>query len=116
MVFPAQDGPYGNRGERVHFELQSGHLENEFKRLADVPPGDQQGGALETLGRMVWRRTGHYLRSGRASRQLAEARKVHRLRLAAFDYCFGEGLFRLIELDEEAAPEMVRVLNRSKRE
>jgi hypothetical protein len=41
---------------------------------------------------------------------LAEARKIHRLKLAAFDYSFGEGHFHLSELDEEAAAEMQWVL------
>jgi hypothetical protein len=114
MVFPAQDGPYGNRGERVYFELDSGYLENEFRRIADSLPDEEREDAWETLGRTVWRRTGDCLRCGQASRQLAEARKVHRLRLAAFDYCFGEGLFHLSELDEEAAGEMRRVLEKCK--
>jgi len=101
IVFPAQDGPWGHRGERVYFELHSRHLDNDLSRIDDA---------------LVWEQEGECLRNRKASLQLAEARQSHRLRLAAFDYDFGEGLFHLSELDEEAATEMQRELANFKRQ
>jgi len=116
MLFPAHDGPYGNRKERVYFELSSDYLQNEFLRISDVVPDREQEREWQALGRKVWGRVGDCLHGGQASRELAEARKVHGLRVSAFDYCFGEGLFHLSDLDEEAASAMRKELARCKRE
>src|SRR5262245_7167289 len=37
IVFPSQDGPNGNRGERICFQLFSIYLENEFLRIGEIP-------------------------------------------------------------------------------
>jgi hypothetical protein len=93
MVFPSQDGPFGNREERLYFELSSEHLEKENRRVGDSLPDGKRDEAWEALNRKVWEQVGNALRIGEASRQLAEAHKEHRFRLAAYDYDFGEGLF-----------------------
>jgi hypothetical protein len=115
MVFPAQDGPEGNRAERVYFELSSNYLENEFLRRGAAASTECRARAWEELVKNVWEQVENCLCHGQASRQLAEARKVHRFRLAAFDYNFGEGLFHLTELDREASAEMQKELEKFKR-
>src|SRR4051794_17181928 len=47
IVYPAQDGPYGNRGERVCFQLCSGHLEAAFRQFADLLPDGERERAFE---------------------------------------------------------------------
>jgi hypothetical protein len=113
IVYPVH-GPHGNREERIHFEFCSFYLANEFRRITETLPDDQVNQALNELGDKVWGRVGECLRYGQASRQLAEARKTHRFCLAMFDYCFGEGPFRLTELDEEATAEMRKEMVRIK--
>jgi hypothetical protein len=115
IVFPAHDGPYGNRGERICFTLSSNYLENEFLRIGEITSVHQQEAAWKELGEKVWGRIGDCLRHGQASRELAEARKVHPFRLAAFDFDFPEGLFHLTDLDEVALSEMQKELARSQR-
>lgn len=112
MVFPSQDGPGGNREERLYFELYSQHLQHEFNRISDSLPEEERDRALKELCLKVWQRIGDSLRNGQASQQWTEARKVHRLRLAALDHNFGEGPIRLSELDELAAAEPRRKLDR----
>jgi hypothetical protein len=115
LVYPAQDGPNGDRGERIFFDFNSDYLENRHSYITEALTGLELQRAWKELAGVVWWRVSDCLRHGKASRQLAEARKVHRLRLAAFDYGFGEGLFYLTELDEEAAAEMQKELARSRR-
>lgn len=114
LVYPAQDGPYGNRGERIYFEISSGYLRNEFARISDLPTDNDVQRELKTLEDTVWGRVGECLRQGQASRRLAEARKIHRFYLAIFNYCFPEGLLRLTELDKLATAIMRELLARLK--
>src|SRR5262249_9938847 len=72
-------------------------------RIAAIPDADKRERALRRLGIEVWRRVGDCLSHRKASRRLVQARKAHRLRLAGFDYGFGEGPFRLTELNSSAA-------------
>jgi hypothetical protein len=113
IVYPAQDGPCGNRGERIYLQIRSSYLEDEFRRITETLTDSQVNLALGELADKVWERVGECLRHGQASRHLAEARKVHWFRLAMFDYNFGESPFRLTELDEEAAAEMKQELIRT---
>jgi len=98
---PSQDGPHGDRGVRVCFELSSGYLEAESQRVSESVPEAEQEEAWEALAARVWRRVGESLAGGAASEELAAARRSHRLRVAAYDYNPGEGPFRL---DENGAP------------
>jgi hypothetical protein len=97
IVFPSQDGPGGDRGERVSFELASDHLEAASERIGDTVPEPKQEAAWEALARRVWRRIGECLRDGDAAVELAAARRSFRLRVAGYDYDPGEGPPRLTE-------------------
>jgi hypothetical protein len=116
IVFPAQDGPYGNRDERILYDLNSAYLETEFARIAKSLTGNERLLAWKELEDKVWERVRESLCHGEASRSLADARRVYRFRLAAFDYTFEEGRFRLADLDEEAAVQMQKELARFKRD
>jgi hypothetical protein len=116
MVFPSQDGPNGNRGERIYFEFRSNCLENEFLRIGMLGTQAGRSSAWEEMENRTWHRVGDCLTKGHAARQLAKARKIHRFRIAAFDFCFGEGLFHLPELDKEATVEMQELLVRLKKQ
>jgi hypothetical protein len=92
IVFPSQDGPFGNRGERVCFELSSKHLEVACLRIGEVVPEVEQDAAWADLSRRVWQRVSECLVSGVASQEFAFARQSHRLLIAGFDYEAGEKL------------------------
>jgi hypothetical protein len=92
IVFPSQDGPFGNRGERVCFELSSKHLEAAFCRIGEVVPDADRDAAWTTLSRNIWNRVSECLISGKASQEFAIARQSHRLLIAGFDYEAGEKL------------------------
>jgi hypothetical protein len=100
IVFPSQDGPYGDRVERVCFELASEHLEVESRRVADSIPDAEQDEAWEALAVAVWGRVGECLTAGDSARELSAARRTHKLRVAGYDYNPGEGPFRLAESGE----------------
>ena len=38
IVFPSQDGPHGDRGERVCYELSSEHLETASRKIGEALP------------------------------------------------------------------------------
>jgi hypothetical protein len=43
IVFPSGDGPHGDRGERVCFELAGEHLLSEFRRInAEASEADRE--------------------------------------------------------------------------
>jgi hypothetical protein len=95
IVFPSHDGPEGDRGERVCFELASEHLLSLFQLVdASSPQADQ---AWADLSRHVWGRVSQCLTEGAAARELKVARRTHRLRIAGYDYQPGEGLWWLTE-------------------
>ncbi len=96
IVFPSRDGPHGDRGEPVCFELSSAHLEAASRRIgASVPDADQDA-AWAVLAERVWRRVSECF-AGAAGRELAAGRVLHRLRVAGYDYQPGEGPWRLTE-------------------
>jgi hypothetical protein len=97
IVFPSQDGPHGDRAERVCFELSSEHLEAESRRVSQSVPDAEQEGAWEALALRVWRRVSECLTAGEAARVLCTARRSHALRVAGYDYNAGEGPIRLTE-------------------
>jgi hypothetical protein len=97
IVFPSQEGPSGDRVERVCFELASEHLEVESRRVGNSIPEDEQDEAWEALNVAVWRRVGECLTAGDSSSELSAGRRSHRLRVAGYDYNPGEGSFRLTE-------------------
>jgi hypothetical protein len=97
IVFPSQDGPHGNRVERVCFELSSEHLEAESHRVSESVPGVEQDEASEVLASRVWHRVSECLARGDAEHELANARQSHKMRVAGYDYNPGEGPFRLAE-------------------
>jgi hypothetical protein len=100
IVFPSQDGPYGDRAERVCFELASEHLEVESRRAAESVSMANQDEAREALAVAVWRRVGESLTVGDSARALRAARLTHKLRVVGYDYNPGEGPFRLAESGE----------------
>lgn len=97
MVFPSHEGPFGNRGERVCFELSSKHLEAACSRIGEALPTSDRDAAWTALGRRVWGRVSECLASGAASQELARARRIHKLRIAGYDYEPGEKLFWLTQ-------------------
>jgi hypothetical protein len=97
IVFPSQDGPHGDRGERVCFELASEHLLTVFRQVKDAAPEADREWVWVELSRRVWVRTSECLLSGAAGRELTAARQLHRLRVAGYDYRPGDGLYWLTE-------------------
>jgi hypothetical protein len=83
IVFPSQNGPDGNRDERVCFELSSAHLELAAQR--------------DGHSHQVWTRVSACLLHGAAGQALTAAQRSHRLRVAGYDYNPGEGLWWLEE-------------------
>lgn len=100
IVFPSQSGPFGDRGERVCFELSSEHLEGGSRRVGDSVPDSEQDAAWGRLAASVWRCVNQCLTAGEASRELSAARGSHKLRVVGYDYDPGEGPFRLTESGE----------------
>jgi len=109
IVFPSDDGPFGDRNERVCFQLFSDHLQQEFDRICELPD-EQRQDKWDRLGQKLWNRVGDSLREGKAQHALASARLSHPMKLAAFDYTAGEGLFHLPEIDPRASAEMQQQL------
>jgi hypothetical protein len=97
IVFPSQEGPHGDRGERICFELASEHLLTVFRRVTSEVPETDRELVWVDLSRRVWVRVSECLLSGAAGRELATARRSHRLRVAGYDYQPGEGLWRVTE-------------------
>jgi hypothetical protein len=97
IVFPSKDGPLGDRGERVCFELSSEHLVSESRWVSESVKEIEQDGAWEGLASRVWHRIGECLVRGEAAHQLATAREFHGMRVAGYDYNPGEGPLRLAE-------------------
>jgi len=104
IVFPSQDGPFGDRGERVCFELSSKHMEAESPRIGRLVPEAEQDGAMETLASRVWLQVSECLTRGQAARELVAARRSHKLRISGYDDQPGEGPFRLAESRAIASP------------
>jgi hypothetical protein len=103
IVFPSQDGPHGDRGERVCFELSSLHLEAASKRVFESVSEAEQDSAYAVLFDRFWQRIGECLTVGEAAVALAVARQFHRMRIAGYDYAPGEYPWRLTELGEYVA-------------
>jgi hypothetical protein len=97
IVFPSRDGPLGDRGERVCFELSSEFLANQSRWVSESVQEPEQDGVWEEFASSVWRRVGESLLGGQSAHQLAVARKLHKMRVAGYDYSPGEGPFRLAE-------------------
>jgi len=115
IVYPSQEGPFGNRGERIYFELSSQHLENESIRIGDAwTSGTLSESACDIawheLKMRVWGSVEYALRFGGAALELAAARQTHPFWLACYDYAPGEDHFQLIGLDEEADIELHKQL------
>jgi hypothetical protein len=105
IVWPSQEGPHGDRGERVCFELSSQYLEAASLAISESVPDSEKDAAWAALGDRVWRRVGVCLTTGTAGRELAVARRSHPLRVAAYDYNPGEGPFRLSQDGVYPAPQ-----------
>ena len=104
IVFPSRDGPHGNRGERVCFELSSEHLEAESRRVSELVSKPEQDASWEALASRVWHRVSECLTSGEAYRELSTARRSHKMRVAGYDYNPGEGPFHLDESGRATSP------------
>lgn len=97
LVFPSQDGPHGDRQERVCFELAGEHILSEFRRVKTEAAEADLEWVWTDLSRRVWRHVSACLLSGAASKELSTARQCHRLKVAGYDYQPGEGLWWLTE-------------------
>ena len=97
IVFPSKDGSHRDRVERLCFELASRHLEAESHRINRSFPEDDRDAAWEAQAVAVWRLVGGCFADGNASRELAAARRTHRMRVTGYDYNLGEGPLRLTE-------------------
>jgi len=97
IVFPSQEGPYGDRIERVCFELSSEYLEAAVRQVSKSVPEADQESMWVSLSRRMWMQVSECLLHGDAGRQLAIARQSHRLRVAGYDYEPGEELWWLAE-------------------
>jgi hypothetical protein len=114
IVYPSDDGPFGNRTERVCFQLFSDYLQHEFDRVCELP-GPKRQVEWNALGNKLWSRVGECLKNGRARRALSIARASHPMKLAAFDYDAGEGLFHLSNIDISAYIDMKQQLAEAKK-
>jgi len=114
IVFPSRDLK-GNRDERICCQMFSDYLQAEWDRSAKLET-DSQNEAWNFLDEKVWQSILHALQHGAASQVLAEARSIHRLRVAAYDYDLHEGIFRLPDLSVEATEEMQRELEDFKKQ
>ncbi len=65
IVFRSQDGPHGDRSERICFELASEHLEAESRRVSESLPEPEQDASWQALASRVWRRVSECLASGK---------------------------------------------------
>src|SRR5262249_22614701 len=93
MVYPSRHGPFGGRTARSYFQLCSDYFEGEWRRIGSSSVVDElKDRSLGELSDRLWRAVGESLRRGAAWKALAEARRIHPCRLAAFDYEPGEGL------------------------
>ncbi len=97
IVFPSQEGPHGDRSERICFELASEHLEAESRRVSESLREPEQDASWQELASRVWRRVGECLASGEAGCELSTARRSHKMRVAGYDNNPGEGPDRLDE-------------------
>lgn len=97
LVFPSQEGPHGDRGERVCFELAGEHILCVFRQVAAEAAETDRECAWIDLSRRVWRWISACLQTGDAGRAFAAARRTHRFRVAGYDYQPGEGLWWLTE-------------------
>jgi hypothetical protein len=109
IVYPSDEGPFGDRNERVRFQLFSDHLQQEFERICELPDEHKQV-EWDALGQKLWDRVGECLRNGKAQHALSSARLSHPMKLATFDYAAGEGLFHLPDIDGKATAEMKQQL------
>ena len=104
IVFPSEGGPYGDRGEKVCFELSSAYLALASRRIGASGSAAEQERAWGELSARVWRRVGECLVAGAAAAELAVARRTLKLRVTGYDFTPGEGRWRLTEAGEYAAP------------
>ncbi len=104
IVYPSRNLK-GDRDERICCQMFSDHLQAEWERGAKPGP-DSENETFERLDEKVWQSVMRSLENGAAAKALAQARSVHRLRVAAYNYDFHEGLFRLPNLSPEATAEM----------
>jgi hypothetical protein len=109
IVFPSDDGPFGDRNEKVCFQLFSDYLQQEFDRICELPD-EQRQAEWDALGQKLWNRVGDCLKDGEAQAALSSARLSHPMKIAAFDYDAGEGLFHLPDIDTSASTEMKQQL------
>ena len=101
MVFPSQSGPLGDRDEPIFFQLCSGYLTEEWNRIAAiVDQPEQQERQWEKLATRLWDRVSVCLSTGDAGETLKLAREKQTIKLAAYHYNPGEGIFRLPELTD----------------
>lgn len=102
MVSPSQSGPRGDRDEHIFFQLCSGYLTEERNRIAAiVDQPEQQDRQWKKLATRLWDRVGVCLSTGDAGETLALAREKQAIKLAAYHYSPGEGIFRLPELTDD---------------
>ena len=100
IVYPSRNLK-GDRDERICCQMFSDFLEAEWDRSAKSGP-DSQNEAWECLAEKVWQSVLNSLQDGAASQVLAQARNVHRLWIAIYDYALHEGLFHLENLNPQA--------------
>jgi hypothetical protein len=112
LIVYSSDDPF-DRTERVCFQLFSDYLQQEFDRICEMPD-EQRQAEWDALGQKLWDRIGECLTNGQAHRTLLSARVAHPMKIAAFDYTPGEGLFHLPVIDPRATAEMNRLLTEFK--
>lgn len=115
IVYPSTEGPFGERDEKVFLQLFSDYLRSEFDRIGSLDR-DQQDQEWDALGERFWGAIEACLTTGKARAALSAARRSSPLRIAAFDYEPGEGLFHLGALDQATTAEINRQLAAYKNE
>lgn len=103
IAFRSEGGPYGERGEKVCFELSSAHLALASRHIGVTGSAAEQERAWGDLSGRAWRRVGECLTAGAAA-ELAVARQTLTLRVAGYDFTPGESPWRLTGAGECAAP------------
>jgi hypothetical protein len=72
IVYPS-DSPFGDRTERVCFQLFSDYLQEEFDQICEIPD-EQNEAEWDALGQKLWDRVGECVTNGEANRALLSAR------------------------------------------
>lgn len=109
IVFPSDEGPFGDRNERICYQLFSDHLQQQFDQTCGAEDELKQA-EWDGIEKKLWDRVGECLTAGKAHNAISLMRATHPMKIAGFNYNAGEGLFRLPHFDPRSFTEMQQQL------